>query len=105
MKTDAVLQVRMDSNQKKEAEELFERLGTSIADAVRMFVAQSIEQQGLPFEIRTEFPRRRTLHAYGALRKYADPSKIPLEEGAWERAVVEKYAITGYKCNSEISAK
>ena len=47
MRTDAVLQVRIDSKMKNEAEELFERLGISLADAVRMFVAQSIEQQGL----------------------------------------------------------
>ena len=38
MKADAVLQVRIDSNLKKEAEVLFERLGISLADAVRMFV-------------------------------------------------------------------
>jgi len=50
MRADAVLQVRIDSNLKKEAEMLFERLGISLADAVRMFVSQCIEQQGLPFE-------------------------------------------------------
>ena len=38
MKTDAVLQVRIDSQLKKEVESLYERLGISIADAVRMFV-------------------------------------------------------------------
>ena len=94
MKTDAVLQVRIDGTLKKEAEELYESLGLSLADAVRMFVVQSIEQQGLPFDVQTEFPGRKKLHAYGILSKYADPSKIPLEEGAWERAVVEKNAIT-----------
>jgi hypothetical protein len=29
--------------------------------------------------------------AFGGLQKYANPALIPLEEGAWERAVVEKY--------------
>ncbi len=28
----------------------------------------------------------------GAWQKYANPNLIPLEEGAWERAVVEKYS-------------
>ena len=96
MKTDAVLQVRIDSTLKKEAEILFERLGISIADAVRMFVVQSVEQQGLPFDVQTEFPGRKKLHAFGIAHKYADPSKIPLEEGAWERAVEEKYAVAGH---------
>ena len=30
----------------------------------------------------------------GFLRAYANPDLIPLEEGAWERHVVEKYART-----------
>ena len=93
MKTDAVLQVRIDSKQKKEAEILFERLGISIADAVRMFVAQSIEQQGLPFEVKTSYPGRVAQHASGILSKYADHSKIPLEKDAWAMAVAEKYAL------------
>ncbi len=93
MRTDAVLQVRIDSNVKKNAEELFERLGISLADAVRMFVAQSLEQQGLPFEVKTDLPQKRKLHSYGILSKYADPSKIPFEENAWADAVAEKYAI------------
>ena len=94
MRADAVLQVRIDSNLKKEAEVLFERLGISLADAVRMFVSQSIEQQGMPFDVKTDYPGRKVLHAYGIAQKYADPSKIPLEEGAWARAVMEKYAYT-----------
>ena len=93
MRADAVLQVRIDSNLKHEAEELFERLGISLADAVRMFVAQSIELQGLPFDVKTDYPGRKVLHAYGIAHKYADPSKIPLEDDAWASAVAEKYAI------------
>ena len=94
MKADAVLQVRIDSALKKEAELLFERLGISLSDAVRMFVAQSIEQQGLPFDVKTDYPGRMALHAYGIAHKYADPSKIPLEKDAWAMAVAEKYATT-----------
>lgn len=30
----------------------------------------------------------------GRLREYANPDLIPLEEGAWERHVAEKYART-----------
>jgi len=31
--------------------------------------------------------------AYGRLKAYANPSLIPKEEGAWERAAAEKYAL------------
>ena len=30
--------------------------------------------------------------AFGCMHRFADPSKIAGEDGAWERAVVEKYA-------------
>ncbi|GHU86603.1 hypothetical protein FACS189476_00010 [Spirochaetia bacterium] len=30
--------------------------------------------------------------AFGCLKKYADPAKIAGEKGAWQRAVIEKYA-------------
>ena len=30
--------------------------------------------------------------AFGCLHRFADPSKIPDEKGAWEQAVLEKYA-------------
>jgi hypothetical protein len=30
--------------------------------------------------------------AFGCLRRFADPAKIPGEEGAWAREVAERYA-------------
>ena len=30
--------------------------------------------------------------AFGCFQDFADPSKIPDEKGAWERAILEKYA-------------
>ncbi|MCL1955661.1 MAG: hypothetical protein FWF61_07040 [Brevinematales bacterium] len=30
--------------------------------------------------------------AFGCLHRFADPAKIPGEKGAWERAVLDKYA-------------
>ncbi len=91
MKTDAVLQVRIDSQLKKEVESLYERLGISIADAVRMFVVQSLEMQGLPFDVKSGLTAHRTLHAYGIANKYANPSLISLEKEAWRKAMVKKH--------------
>jgi len=31
--------------------------------------------------------------AFGCLNRFANPSKIPGEKGAWERAVKEKYEV------------
>ena len=43
--------------------------------------------------VKVEDGRSKKSHkAKGALKKYADPSKWPLEESAFERAVAENYA-------------
>jgi DNA-damage-inducible protein J len=47
----AVLQTRVDLDTKKEAEELFEKLGLDLTTAIRLFLKQSINQQRIPFEI------------------------------------------------------
>lgn len=39
-----------------------------------------------------EAPAVRSGTAFGCLRKYANPSLIEQENGAWERAVMNKYA-------------
>ena len=44
--------MRMDENKKREAEELFEKLGMTLPQAVNMFISQSLLVGGLPFEVR-----------------------------------------------------
>ncbi len=51
MAKEAVLQVRMDAELKSEAESLYKEMGTSLAEAVRIFAKQSVRQRGMPFMI------------------------------------------------------
>ena len=46
------IQIRIDEGMKANVEELFSSLGLDISTAVRMFFASSIQNQGLPFEVR-----------------------------------------------------
>ena len=46
-----VLQTRVDTEMKSEAESLFESLGLDITTAIRLFLRQSINQQRIPFDI------------------------------------------------------
>ena len=46
----ATVQVRVDEDTRKRASELFERIGLDIPTAIRMFLKQSIESNGLPFQ-------------------------------------------------------
>lgn len=86
MAKEATLQVRIDADLKEKAEALYRELGTSFAEAVRIFAKQSVLKNGMPFVISANHG-----NTYGRLSKYADPAKREHEEGAYERAVVEKY--------------
>ncbi len=44
------VQVRVDDDTRKQANEVFERIGLDIPTAIRMFLKQSIESNGLPFQ-------------------------------------------------------
>lgn len=45
-------QIRIDEEVKKQATELFGKLGLDISSAVNIFLRQSILQGGLPFEVK-----------------------------------------------------
>lgn len=49
--TDSVIRSRIDSRIKHKATQLFEHMGLSMSDAIRLFLYQSIAEQGLPFQI------------------------------------------------------
>lgn len=49
MSNEATLQVTMDAKLKEQAENLYQRLGTSLAEAVRIFARQSVEEDAMPF--------------------------------------------------------
>ena len=49
MAMDATLQIRIDSAVKEQVEALYRSLGTSFAEAVRMFAQQSLQEGGMPF--------------------------------------------------------
>ena len=86
----AVMQFRMDSTLKHEAEELFLELGTSFAEALRIFARQCVLTRSMPIAV--ALPRQET--ASGAFAKYADPQKRKLETCAFARAMEAKHAKT-----------
>ena len=50
------LQVRLDADLRKEADELFTCAGMDLSSAVRLFLRQSVIRRRLPFEVVTENP-------------------------------------------------
>ena len=49
MAMDATLQIRMDKELKSQVEALYRGMGTSFAEAVRIFAQQSLREGGMPF--------------------------------------------------------
>lgn len=57
------ISIRMDSDLKVQAEELFSELGMNLSTAFNIFVRQSLREGGIPFEIRMEQPNKETMAA------------------------------------------
>lgn len=70
----AILQVRIREEDKQHAERLYDAMGTSLAEAVRLFVAQSILMRKLPFQPVAVRSKDGTA-AYGSLKAYGDPNR------------------------------
>ena len=87
MAKQAVYQVRMDEDIKNQVEALYRDMGTSFAEAIRIFAVQSIRERGMPFT-----PTENRGQSFGALSSYANPDLINQEQGAFEKAMVKKHA-------------
>ena len=57
------ISIRMDSNLKAAAEELYEELGMNLSTAFNIFVRQSLRERGIPFKITEETPNKETVSA------------------------------------------
>ena len=55
--------IRMDTELKSQADELFAELGMTLSTAFNIFVRQSLREGGIPFEIRTDRPNKETIAA------------------------------------------
>jgi DNA-damage-inducible protein J len=75
MAKESTMQLRMDSDMKEQVESLYRSLGTSFAEAIRMFAAQSLRVNGLPFQLTAEPPAKNNSVAdlAGSLNQYTKP--------------------------------
>ena len=87
------LYIRIDPKVKAEIEQIYARYGMSITDAINIFLYQSRNIQGLPFDLRPSVHETNDTSPSmkGALKKYADLSLRAKEDGAWENAVTENH--------------
>lgn len=82
MSKQSTIQVRIESDLKDQADALFASLGTSLSEAVRLFVSQSVRERRLPFTPRF-IDREGNDAAFGALAHYANPHMQQGERAGW----------------------
>ena len=94
MAKEAVLQVRIDGSLKERADALCRRRGTTLSEAVRLFVQESVDRGALPFPANTRpGAPEGELHAAGILAHGARPELRDQEAGAWRRAMEAKHGL------------
>ena len=59
----ANVNIRIDSEIKRKAEEVFKNLGLSASTAINLFYKQVIRTNSIPFELKAEIPNKETLEA------------------------------------------
>jgi len=72
----ASLNIRLDENVKKTAESVYSYYGLSLAEAVTVFIHQSCNVGGLPFDLRPRHPNAVTLTAMAEADKISRDPEI-----------------------------
>lgn len=57
------LNIRIDDELKKEAEDLFRYLGLTMSSAITMFLRSAVNNDGIPFELKRHEPNAETIAA------------------------------------------
>ena len=66
--SNSTVQARVTSALKSDADYIFASMGLSISDAIRIFLQQSVNVGGLPFQPRAKYPNRATEEAMQELK-------------------------------------
>lgn len=70
--------VYLDTNLKEQAKEIYRHYGLSLSEAVNMFLAQSVFNRGLPFEVK--IPNDMTLEAMKDVKTGKNYEDVALED-------------------------
>ena len=63
------MNIRVDSDIKNNAKEIFAELGMDLTTAVNIFLRQLIRHQGIPFELKISVPNKETIEAINEVKK------------------------------------
>ena len=63
------LNIRIDADLKKQAEQIFNELGLNMSTALTVFLRQTVRSNGIPFDLRLDVPNDETLEAIEEVRR------------------------------------
>ncbi len=70
------ISIRMDTELKAAAEELYSELGMNLSTVFNIFVRQSLREGGIPFKITTETPNKKTVASMLEAERIAKNSSV-----------------------------
>ena len=70
------ISIRMDTELKSQADELFAELGMNITTAFNIFVRQSLREGGIPFDVSLNKPNKETIAALLEAERIAKDSSV-----------------------------
>lgn len=88
MATNAInMSFRVDKNLKKQADELFKKLGLNTSVALNMFLSQSVREQSIPFIPTMNIPSEKLLKALKEVQDIEDGKITPKRYKTFEDAL------------------
>lgn len=70
--------VYLDTEMKKKAQEIFKQYGMGLSDAFNIFLAQSVMEKGIPFQIK--IPNEETTRVIKDAREGKNMTKVSLDD-------------------------
>jgi DNA-damage-inducible protein J len=77
------INIRVDSDVKNKAQDVFSALGLDMTSAINIFLRQAIRKNGIPFELVAEKPLPKKMRQFGSMKGkiwMADDWDAPLED-------------------------
>jgi len=71
--------IKLDKNLKEEAKKVFAQLGITMGDAVNMFLAQTVFERGLPFDVKV--PKELIVDSVEEVRRRVYEAETRIEDG------------------------
>lgn len=69
--------VRMDSDIKRQCENLYNELGMNLTTAINVFLRQSLRVGGFPFDVKLDHPNRETIATMLEAERIAHDANVP----------------------------